>query len=202
MLDTEHDVIPKSIQLIAGRTAQEYNQRKKRNGAYWEDRYHATAVKSGKHLIQCMVYIDLNMVRAGVVQHPAEWPFSGYNEIQTPGKRYNLINRQKLLDVLGIEDRVQFCRTHKQWNDELLGNGSNIRDPKWTESIAVGSREFLEETKTKLGIRGKWRKIVGHTDECELKESQTPYSNVFDREKYALSPKNSYFWNLYPENTI
>jgi hypothetical protein len=28
-----------------------------------------------------MVYIDLNMVRAGGVNHPSEWPFSGYNEI-------------------------------------------------------------------------------------------------------------------------
>jgi hypothetical protein len=27
--------------LIAGRTGQEFNQRKSRKGAYWEDRYHA-----------------------------------------------------------------------------------------------------------------------------------------------------------------
>jgi putative transposase len=40
----ERDVIPNSIQLIAGRTGQEYNQRKDRKGAYWEDRYHATAL--------------------------------------------------------------------------------------------------------------------------------------------------------------
>lgn len=60
----DQDVIPKSIQLIAGRTDQEYNQRKKRN-AFWEDRYHATAVESGIHLSQCLVYIDLN--RPGLV---------------------------------------------------------------------------------------------------------------------------------------
>jgi len=34
------NTIPDSIKLIAGRTAQEYNQRKKRKGAFWEDRYH------------------------------------------------------------------------------------------------------------------------------------------------------------------
>jgi len=59
------DVIPKSIQLTAGRTAQEYNQRKRRKCAYWEDRYHATAVQTDLHLIQCNVYMDLNMDRAG-----------------------------------------------------------------------------------------------------------------------------------------
>ena len=44
------DVIPKSMQLVAGRTGQEYNQRKNRKGAYREDRYHATTVESGEHL--------------------------------------------------------------------------------------------------------------------------------------------------------
>ncbi len=57
------EVIPRAIQLVAGRTGQEFNQRKDRTGAYWEDRYHATAVESGDHLLRCIVYIDLNMVR-------------------------------------------------------------------------------------------------------------------------------------------
>jgi len=45
--DGDRDVIPNSMQLVAGRTGQEFNQRKGRKGAYWEDRYHATAVESG-----------------------------------------------------------------------------------------------------------------------------------------------------------
>nr|WP_275889033.1 transposase [Desulforhopalus vacuolatus] len=63
----KRDVIPRSLQLIAGRTGQEYNMRKKRKGAFWEDRYHSTAVETEQHLLRCLVYIDCNMVRAGVV---------------------------------------------------------------------------------------------------------------------------------------
>lgn len=70
--DNGNEVIPKSMQLVAGRTAQEYNRRKKRSGAFWEDRYHATAIMEDKYLIQCLIYIELNMVRAGVVKHPSE----------------------------------------------------------------------------------------------------------------------------------
>jgi hypothetical protein len=47
----DREVIPRSLQLIAGRTAQAYNRRKNRNGAFWEDRYHATAVDTDEHLI-------------------------------------------------------------------------------------------------------------------------------------------------------
>ncbi len=65
--------------MVAGRTGQEYNQRKNRKGAFWEDRYHATAVEEGEHVLRCLVYIDLNMLRAGVINHPSMWPFCGYN---------------------------------------------------------------------------------------------------------------------------
>jgi putative transposase len=68
--DGEEGTIPQSIQLIAGRTGQEYNRRKKRRGAFWEDRYHATAVGCDQHLSQGMLYVDMNMVRAGVVKSP------------------------------------------------------------------------------------------------------------------------------------
>jgi len=86
------DTIPKSIQLIAGRTGQEYNVRKKRKGAFWEDRYHATAIEESEHFFRCLVYIDLNMVRTGVVNHPSEWLFGGYHEIQQPRRKCVLID--------------------------------------------------------------------------------------------------------------
>ena len=74
--------IAKSMNLVSSRVAQEYNQRKSRKGAFWEDRYFATAVSTDEHLVRCMIYIELNMVRAGVVHHPLEWQDSGYHEIQ------------------------------------------------------------------------------------------------------------------------
>ncbi|MCB2180653.1 MAG: transposase [Desulfobulbaceae bacterium] len=66
----DRESIFKSMQLVAEMTAQEYNRRIQRKGAFWEDRYHATAVDTDNHLARCLVYIDLNMVRAGVVHHP------------------------------------------------------------------------------------------------------------------------------------
>ena len=48
----ERETIPKSIQLTAGRCAQEYNLRKKRKGAYWEDRYHAAGISLEKESLK------------------------------------------------------------------------------------------------------------------------------------------------------
>ena len=57
------NVIPESIRLVAGRTGQEFNNRKKRSGAFWEDRYHATAIETGEHLLRCLVYLDFHPVK-------------------------------------------------------------------------------------------------------------------------------------------
>jgi len=70
------------MQLIAGRTAQEFNCRKKRKGAYWDDRCHATAIDTDQYLMQCLIYIDLNRVRVGVVNHPKDWLHGGYFDLK------------------------------------------------------------------------------------------------------------------------
>ena len=118
VIDNGQSVISKSIQLIAGRTAQVYNQRKGRSGGYWEDRYHATAIETGEHFIKCLVYIDLNMIRAGVVKHPSEWEHSGYREIQAPPKRYSIIDAKGLMQLCGISNAEQLRETHREWVEE------------------------------------------------------------------------------------
>jgi REP-associated tyrosine transposase len=195
--DNEEDVIPKSIQLVAGRVGREYNNRKKRKGAYWEDRYHATAVMTGEHLLQCIIYIDLNMVRAGVVRHPYDWKFGGYMEIQNPKQRYSLINRQRLASLLGVEPNERLTEFHLKCVNEILRCSLNRRESKWTESIAVGDKEFIMETKNKLGAQGIGRKAIKNQSGYELKEFQLPYNHIFDTEKSDLRPENSYFWEDY-----
>jgi putative transposase len=141
--------IPIFMQLIQGRTAQEYNNRKRRNGAYWEDRYHATAIGTDEHLQHCMVYIHMNMVRAGMVDHPIKWEESGYYEIANPKQRYSIIDYKTLLDVLGFESIGQLQRVQAEWVQEALRRDIQKREPKWTENIAVGDEGFIE--KIRLG---------------------------------------------------
>ena len=171
VVDTgEKDVIPKSMQLVAGRTGQEYNQRKNRKGAYWEDRYHATAVESGDHLARCMVYIDTNMVRAGVVNHPSMWSFSGYNEIQEPRRKNILIDYDRLQEIFGVGSYDELRNSHRGWIEEYSGSRAEIRRDEWMGSIAIGSRSFVENVKTLLGLRAKGRRVMEGGGGYQLRE--------------------------------
>ena len=192
------DVIPKSIQLVAGRSGQEYNERKRRKGAFWQDRYHATAVENGGHLRQCLVYIDLNMVRAGVAEHPSQWPFSGYNEIQEPRRKCKLIAYDQLWDLLGFETHDHLRAAHRSWVHEALKDGNRVRDAKWSESLAVGSEGFVERTKEQLGIRAKGREVRGMEGQFELREPEATYHSHFEVKKADIGSENTYFWNDYP----
>ncbi len=192
----ERNVIPNSLQLIAGRTAQEFNQRKTRKGAFWEDRYHATAIENGDHLLRCLIYIDLNMVRTGAVKHPSEWAFCGYNEIQKPKRKNVLINYEKLTELLGFDSYDEVKKYHKRLVDDFLENGKNIRDDKWTKSIAVGNRTFVDKVKALMGILAIGRKSTGVDQSYELREPETHYSTHNGVEKSDIGPENTYFWNI------
>lgn len=138
-------VLPKTIQLVAGRTAQEYNKRKKRKGAFWQDRYHATAVQAGEHLLQCMIYIDMNMLRAGVVGHPSEWPFSGYKEIVNPPKRYALISINRLCDLLGVNSPDYFDETYNRWIEEALKKTGMGREKNGQKALPSARSHLLRK---------------------------------------------------------
>ena len=190
------DVIPKPMKLVAGRTGQEYNQRKNRKGAFWEDRYHATAVESGDHLARCMVYIDTNMVRAGVVSHPSKWPFCGYNEIQEPRRKNILIDYPKLQRLFGSRSYDQLRKSHKGWIDAYLGDGNKKRQDEWTASIAVGGRTFVDTVKAVLGFKAKGRNVIEGGEGYQLREGGVRYKALFNAEKDDIGLENTFFWDV------
>jgi len=195
--DKGKGMIARSIQLIAGRTAQDYNRRKNRKGAFWEDRYQATAVQADTHFVQSMLYIDLNMVRAGVVGHPSEWAFCGYNEIQRPPQRYSIIDRKRLMELVGIGVGDELRRIYKGWLDEILMSGRPARESKWTESVAVGNMQFIGTVREELGVRAAGRDIIEGDASHELREPGVSYSYDFGVKNGTLSSENTYFWDLY-----
>ncbi len=192
--DTGEGVIAKSVQLVAGRTAQEYNQRKNRHGPFWEDRYHATAIEADEHLHRCLLYIDLNMVRAGVINHPVEWAASGYGEIQAPPRRYAIIDLPGLSSLCGYADVATFQLAHRQWVAEALAARAFGRDDRWSQAIAVGRRGFVDHVQDALGSRARHREVTGTDESFTLREPQRAYAADFHQENEPLRAENTFYW--------
>ncbi len=108
-------------------------------GYFW----HITHRCHKKEFLLKFVYIDLNMVRVGVVDHPRRWPFCGYNEIQDPPRRYRIIDLDSLVRLMGCTGLQDLQATHKRWVEQTLQPGRPERQNHWTESITVGSKSFI-----------------------------------------------------------
>ncbi len=132
------------------------------------------------------------MVRAGVVKHPGKWKESGYYEIQNPPQRYGLVNVPVLMELLGLGEIEQLQQVRAQWAESLL-NDTNQRDSSWTESIASGDQNFVEEVKERLGMRAKARKVIQQTKGFVLKETITPYIASCDGKKGLLREDNGVY---------
>ncbi len=175
VLDQGRAEVAHAMQLVAGRTAQAYNDRKDRSGAFWQDRYHATAVDTDEHLHRCLTYIDLNMVRAGVVPHPMEWETGGFREIQQPRERYKVIDVDVLARLCSFSDVATFRKAHAGWIADALAVGVGERDERWSESVAVGRRAFVEDVRRTLRVRTPGRRIHGDGESWSIHEPEDGY---------------------------
>jgi putative transposase len=70
--------VGRTMQAIGRRYVRWFNDRHARTGALFEGRYRSTVVEADRYLLACMRYIELNPVRAGLVQGPEQFPWSSY----------------------------------------------------------------------------------------------------------------------------
>ncbi len=72
------EALPLMMQAVGRSYVRYFNQRHGRSGTLWEGRYRSTLIESERHLLACMVYIDLNPVRAGMVTQAPDWRWSSH----------------------------------------------------------------------------------------------------------------------------
>jgi len=144
--------ISNAMQYLQGRIAQRYNIIAKREGPFWSGRYHATLIEDGHHLTQALFYMDYNMMRAGVVDHPSKWEHSGYHEL-SGSIPFSLISKNVLFNRIGVNKNESMFF---EWYNLTINNKSDRyshRESCWSEALAIGSKSWVEKLKGKIGKR-------------------------------------------------
>ena len=79
LLTPETDAgLPTLMQSLGRSYVRYFNQRHRRSGTLWEGRYRSNLIESERYLLACMVYIDLNPVRAGMVEQAQDYRWSSH----------------------------------------------------------------------------------------------------------------------------
>ena len=134
------------------------------------------------------------MVRAGVVKHPSDWHYCGYNEIQTPKRKNVLIDYERLRVLLGFDNYENLQAAYRKRVASGLENGTNARDEKWTASLAVGSKAFVEDVQVLMGASARRRKARETGKSYQLREAQASYTDDFGGKKCEITPENAFSW--------
>lgn len=98
--------VPKTMQSVGRRYVQYFNFRYQRTGTLWEGRYRSTVVDAENYLFECMRYIELNPVRAGMVSYPREFRWSSYRG-NAEGKADPLLSPHGLYCSLGSDESAR-----------------------------------------------------------------------------------------------
>ena len=144
--------ISPALQYLHGTMGQRYNLQRHDEGAFWSNRFHSTMIQTDDHFSRCLFYVDLNMVRAGVVKHPSEWKHGSHAEFTGTRKRYRIINIDRLLECLWMSSEKEF----RQWYLQTLAETLSLKqqpEPFWSQAVAVGSPEWLEGEAPQLGLK-------------------------------------------------
>ena len=112
------DSVGRLFQSLGRHFVRYINATYQRHGSLWEGRYKCNVIDSRAYLLSCMRYIELNPVRAGMVDHPANYRWSSY-----------------AANALGVSNAV--LTAHAEY--VTLGRSSDERQSVYRDLFVVGS---------------------------------------------------------------
>ena len=125
--------LPSLMQAVGRGYVRHFNQKQGRSGTLWEGRYRSTLIQADRYLLACMVYIDLNPVRAGIAASAANYPWSSH--------RHYIGSR---------EDRL--VTPHSLfWT---LGNTPFAREAAYAELVGAGIPRQQQQALTNSALQG------------------------------------------------
>jgi putative transposase len=141
--------LSKVMQMIGRYYVQYFNVTNKRTGTLWEGRYKATLIDSEVYALTCYRYIELNPVRANMVEQPSDYPWSSYHS-NALGKENELITPHYLYKKLGLSDKQRQKTYQGLFNSHIDEKTlSDIREST-NKSWVLGSENFKALIEKKL----------------------------------------------------
>lgn len=164
---TSADALPQMMQAVGRRYVQYFNRRHARTGTLWEGRYRSTVLQADKYLLPCMVYLDLNPVRAGLVVNAADYPWSSH-------AHWRGVRNDRLLTPHAL-----------YW---ALGNTPFAREAAYAALVQTGIGSQEQAALTASALSG-W--ALGDTDFIEGLQKKTPRRVVAGQAGRPKSAKKS-----------
>ena len=150
--------LPAMMQGVGRSYVRTFNALHGRTGTLWEGRYRSAVIQSERYLLACMVYIDLNPVRAGMVAQAVDHAWSSHAHYL--GQRVDsLITPHPLFWELGNTPFDREAAYAELVQAGLDANQQGALTDAALKGWALGEGEFMAELQTKTDRRPQKTKV-------------------------------------------
>jgi len=165
--------LAKVMQMLGRYYVQYFNYTYDRSGTLWEGRYKATLLDSEQYLLACMRYIELNPVRANMVEHPRDYPWSSYHK-NALGEEDELLTPHDLYQKLGATNEKRQVAYRLLFRHRLAERTLEELREATNKAWVLGDDHFKEKIKAQLNRpvspkeRGGDRKSKEYVEKCKI----------------------------------
>jgi len=134
------------MQALGRRYVRYFNRTYQRTGTLWEGRYKSSLIDTDRYLLTCMRYIELNPVRARMVDHPGEYKWSSY---QTNAHHVDdaLIHKHPVYNQLGMAANERQAAYRELFRDQIDSDTVHEIRTTLNQELVLGRTYFKEKIK-------------------------------------------------------
>ncbi|MDP2883362.1 MAG: transposase [Azonexus sp.] len=140
------------MKALGQRYVQYANRTYRRSGTLWEGRFRSCLTQEDQYLLSCQRYIELNPVRAGMVAHPADYPWSSFRG-NALGAENPLLSPHPVYLALGAIEADRLAAYRELFRHELEPGEIDAIRKATNGNFALGNDRFAEEVATMTGRR-------------------------------------------------
>jgi len=152
------NAVSQMMQSLGRRYVRYFNFSYKRTGTLWEGRFKSCLVQEEGYLLQLYRYIELNPVRAGMVEQPSDYAWSSY-PINALGKISELCTPHPLYLALGSEPIERQSRYRELFKHHIEGKLLEDIRLAANKGMAFGNGRFEAEIESLTGRRMTAKKM-------------------------------------------
>jgi putative transposase len=144
--------VGKLMKRLGQRYVQYFNRSYGRSGTLWEGRFRSCLTQEESYVLACYRYIELNPVRAGIVDHPGEYPWSSYRA-NAQGEESGWLAPHDCYRGLALDDQARQAAYRELFRQRLdPGVVDEIRGAT-NSNYVLGSARFQDQVSKALGRR-------------------------------------------------
>ena len=163
--------ISRMMQAQGRKYVRYFNYTYKRTGTLWEGRFKSTLVDTNSYLLTVYRYIELNPVRANMVVHAAEYPWSSYQG-NALGKPIQLLTPHELYSQLGKTNQERQSAYRALFRGRIPDRELSVIREATNKSWALGDNHFKAQVEAKTGHRSQPFRRGGDRKSASFQQAQ------------------------------